>query len=804
MRENWQTRVKKLALAYGTGWEYIPESEEAGSVLIDIFLEMEERNRERYEKIWQKQELAFLQAVPEDGGKPGELQGALLVKASGGGHGRWVEEGSEAYALSEKGNQTCFCTTRPLQLTAARLQYAVCRRGLSAWLSYEAGEEDEDTPVSFRAEGEALAHPVFRWYFQGLCNGKADVCFGVDFRKPGRPSVPLPGKWAVGDGERLFPLDWRETEKGFLLEGRTPEFMGNLEGGRYEVRLEIPPEEELSEEWMRMLCGGFTLTEAPEERKPELCITDAGAKGEGRLFPFGNAPEEAACCYFSCDRLMAEPGNELCIRFRESFFMEERLPREEDVKAARRYYKKYPWLEPVEKVQDWQVEDTLWEYFNGKLWRALPGSSAWKTACSREAAGEKRHRWKRPDDMAPCVVEGEEHFYIRLRLLRVRNAYSLYYRKAVPVMEEIYFSAGERRFLPAGQEVPGLREAGVLKKYLGFDREVTPDNCWYAGEWCSPCDDGTVLGAEPASDCGTGPGAEPASACGSDSGVEPASACGADSEAEPASVCGAGPGAELRFAWEMAFGKKPVQGFRLHTVAEDGSGMILGREIWFGRETLLGRQSLFGKEAFWVELDGDSWENPVSLLPNFVPIRQQMGEADVEESGNAPAGGQISGGTPFSLESREAGALEAVCLWDIRRDRAGAPVLSGRQAAEHYFAHFGRLLTPMDIELMIQERYPLLRVRSCTFRRDRAELAVVLTYGKHPGSRAALMLTESSLEELQSRRPELGQWLEELISCRGPLWLRGCRVSLTVSDRAALGQVGDRKDTGNAGTDIAG
>ena len=100
MRENWQVQVKKLALAYGTGWEYIPGSEEAGSVLTDIFLEMEERNRKRYEKIWQRQELAFLQAVPECGEKQGGLSGALLVRAAGGEHARWVEEGAEVrYAL---------------------------------------------------------------------------------------------------------------------------------------------------------------------------------------------------------------------------------------------------------------------------------------------------------------------------------------------------------------------------------------------------------------------------------------------------------------------------------------------------------------------------------------------------------------------------------------------------------------------------------------------------------------------------------------------------------------------------------
>jgi len=46
-RKIWYTKVKKLALSYNTGWEYLPESEEAGSILTDIFLEMELENKRR-------------------------------------------------------------------------------------------------------------------------------------------------------------------------------------------------------------------------------------------------------------------------------------------------------------------------------------------------------------------------------------------------------------------------------------------------------------------------------------------------------------------------------------------------------------------------------------------------------------------------------------------------------------------------------------------------------------------------------------------------------------------------------------
>lgn len=475
MREGTQIRIKKLALAHRTGWEYMPGSEEAGSVLTDIFLEMMEENKKRYNRIWEKHRTEFLTAAPEGVRTVRKLKTGLAIKATGEGHGKWLDRDTEAYMVPEQGELLHFTADTPIQLTAARLQYAVYQKGLSAWLSYEKNSEEEVKELKlYQPAGMELAHPAFEWEFWNLCNGRAAFDFEVNLQAAGPP----PGRWTVSDGRGSYPLKWRQSGQNSVLWGETTAFSENLEDTMYKLRLDVSPEEELTEEWLTLLCRGFSFREQAQEREPDLCVTDEGACGGQRLLPFGREPAIASCCYLACDRVLAVKDREITLQFTEGCEKEEKLPPSHPAEYTK-LYKKYPWLQASESVQEWSVKEVVWEYFNGNLWRMLPGSGDWKTGCAPGETVRRVFRWKRPEDMQPCAVEGEEHFYIRLRLEKVNNAYAAYYRKEIPVLEKISFAIGERLVEPVSQKLPEAAEAGKTKMLLGFDREITPYNRWY-------------------------------------------------------------------------------------------------------------------------------------------------------------------------------------------------------------------------------------------------------------------------------------------------------------------------------------
>ncbi|MCM1057189.1 MAG: hypothetical protein NC517_06230 [Firmicutes bacterium] len=478
-KKDWQIRLKKLALSYETGWEYLPESKEAGSVLTDIFLDMELENQKRFDRIWEKQERAFLSAVPETKEEPGRLQTALWVKATGENDGQWIEADTRAYTVTGQGALVGFRTVFPLRLTAAGLRWIIRRRGLLTWLCYQEGDA---FPVSLSLSPDrVLARPMFRWRFRRLCDGHASFLYTVEFREGASPETKPPGTWTISDGRNSYPAVWQQSSGGASLAGECPGFAGNLEGEVYELRLELSAEETLPEEWLKALTGHIILREEAASLEPELCLTETGPGGSDRVLPFGREPETASCFYLACDRAAAGASGELTLQLTEEYETEEKNP-EPEPKEYRKLYKKYPWLRQTEQVQEWRAEETLWEYFNGRMWRALPGSGDWNTGCGLEEPGERQYRFFIPEDISPCSVEGEEHLYLRLRVAGVRGAYSPYYRKQIPVLKGIRFLTQGHMFEPEERETPDICEAGKESVYLGFDREVLPDNCWYNGK----------------------------------------------------------------------------------------------------------------------------------------------------------------------------------------------------------------------------------------------------------------------------------------------------------------------------------
>lgn len=670
-------RVKKLALAYHTGWEYLPGEAEAGSVITDIFLGLLEDNRERYRRIWDKQERSFLRVAPLGEGEAGRLRTALCVRAPGGADGEVLSEKTPVYTVWED-EVLMFAVTAPLRLTAAALKYAVCRKGRFAWLVWEG----EGMIPLFRPSGRLLDHPVFRWRVDNLCNGLDGCRFLARMEVPGGGGR-LGGRWSITDTRHRYPLEGQKGREGWEISGETPEYAKNLRDTEYEIVLELPcPEgEEGWEEAVRAFEGGLSLSEPELSLEPDVCLTDLGAEEGGRIFPFGNNPDEASCCYLACDAILARRSTQITLKFKESFLIEEELPPQKP-EGYGKIYRKYPWLGQFGEVRDWKVSESVWEYFDGEMWRGLPGTGR-ETGCAAQEgqAGERGICWTKPADMEACSIEGREHFYIRLRTVKVAGAYAAYYRKYTPVLEDIRFTAPECIWECAGRDDGGGPADGAEKMYLGFDRAVTPDNCWYA-----------------------------------------------------------------RY---------------------QGADRAEGAAFSFDEGRLAGWGRRFGMEAFWVEL-GPGWpqDGPglpegmadMELLSNYVEVLQVPGTPDTECKRHRR---EVPRGTKFYVEAQGAGPLDASSLTDAYYDGRGAPYRTGVAEAENFFSRCGRLVTPMDIKMLFEERYPEVRMLSCRFAEDARELLVTL--GQHPPG---------------GRLSEIKQWLEEEIRRDGSLWLCGSRVRI--------------------------
>ncbi len=671
MRWNPETRIKKLALAYHTGWEYTPGSREAGSVLTDLFVEMMRNNQRRYEGIWEKHRQEFLSVIPPQKRKGRRLKAGLSVRASGESHGKRISRQTQSYMTTNEGRILRFALQEELLLTAARLTCAVYQKGLCAWLTYEGGRgrvaDAFEIPL-FQAAGTELGHPVFRWKFPDLCNGKASVCYTVEFvsreiKGPDLEEQALPGCWTVSDGVNTCPLEWTQSGDGCRIQGLTPDFARNLEETVYELCLEIPAEEPLPASWLKVLCQGIVLKEEQVCRELALCLTAEGACSGERLLPFTDVPEPGACCYLACDGAGALKGREATLLFSERFETEEKLPPPVP-KEYQKLYRKYPWLQTSESLQEWSVRETVWEYFDGSLWRELPGSREWKTGCGPGESGERKFSWVVPGDMRPCSVEGEKHFYIRLRAVRVDHAYAACYRKVIPVLEHVRLETPKRRIEPAGWELPDVSEAEHDRMLLGFDREINCDNRWYTGS----------------------------------------------------------------------------------------------ESLAFSAEQIRGRAVRFGREAFWVELESREPVVLPALYANYVEVLELL-----EEEEQKPSGMELPAGTAFHVQTGNLGILDALSVYDARYDGRGTVLWEEEQWRESYPVCFGRVVSVMDVDLLLQKSYPDIKVFWYGYKERDRELTLVL---EHSGDR----------ETLRRLLPEIREWLEETLHQMGLLWLKDCHV----------------------------
>lgn len=667
-------RVRKLALAYQTGWEYLPGDSEAGSVITDLFTEMMEVNQERWKRIWDKQEREFLQAVPICEEYGGRLKSALCIKAPEGADGELLSEGSRVYAAPEDGDLLWFTVSGALRLTAASLKYALCRTGLSVRLAWDG----EGMIPLFASSGRVLEQPVFRWRFSNLCNGLESCAFWTE------PEWSPVGDWSITDEKHLYPLEWEETPEGWAVHGITPEYAKNLQDTEYEIVLKLSCQE--TQEGFETFDRDLSLKEPALSLKPDICLTEDGAGDGSRILPFGFFPDAASCCYLACDEILARAQGEIRLEFTESFDMEEELPAEKQ-ETQGKLYKKYPWLRQETDPRDWKAQETVWEFFDGELWRALPEGGR-ETGCWKEEdqGGERSIRWKRPRDMGACCVDGHEHFYIRLRAVKVAGAYARYYRKYVPVLENIRFAKQECIWEQEGREGPDMSEAGQKKMYLGFDHAVTPDNRWY-----------------------------------------------------------------------------------MEYQGEKGQGR---GELFFAEGQTAGWGRRFGMDAFWVELTPEELRKALPadaesmrLTANYARILQTLSLSESDSGGERIKPAQ---GTAFYVETEKAGVLDAASVMDAYYDGAGAPCRTGIREAENFFARFGRLVTPMDIKTLFQDRYPSMQVISCDFEESTRELVVKTTAGDgFAGDRTD-----------DVRLWEIKGWLEEEIRRTGSIWLENCQVRI--------------------------
>lgn len=495
-REELLRTIASRAAAYTPEWRFDRDDPDLGTALALIYTELFSQTIKRFNRVAEKNMAAFfdsmnarlLPALPAEG----------FVRFGLAGR---VEEGEEVRAgtalMADADNETgstVFETADDVFVTPAQPAciFTVCG-GADAIVRNHGGEESGDGPFYlFDWKGENLQRHTLAMAREDVLELSAGARLEVELTPGHQRELPgAVGKVLTDPRKAVWEYSYGDSWQSFsgcALEGNrvvlelgerklpvTPSALEGLEGRRW-LRLRLLDGAELPPFTLRLL----RLAASNRNLRPDAVHASGTDQNIHAFLPFGEQLGLFAEAYFGCGEALVKRGADIELSFHLDF---EAVPVEQTLGEQPINWKlimKKRDFRPDEEF-DITVQEVIWEYFNGDGWARLfdDGRESDCFAASKGALGQRRViRFRCPEDIRPVLVNAGTGYFIRARVLKVKNLYKLKGNYIVPRMEGLRFSyryPGRGR-IPAQVMVENNRETQTLEGtfFRGGDGTFSP------------------------------------------------------------------------------------------------------------------------------------------------------------------------------------------------------------------------------------------------------------------------------------------------------------------------------------------
>ena len=155
------------------------------------------------------------------------------------------------------------------------------------------------------------------------------------------------------------------------------------------------------------------------------------------FYPFGNPLQLYGECYIRCDEAFAKNGASIQISFELSYITRENkmaMPEKE-------IHFKYVMKKPVQKTKlepmQIKVDEVSWEYWNGRGWIRFLKEGQYQHLFDGRQNGKLAVTFTCPSDMESITVNAYEARWIRIRMIRADNIYTMPTIEYVPVVSHL-------------------------------------------------------------------------------------------------------------------------------------------------------------------------------------------------------------------------------------------------------------------------------------------------------------------------------------------------------------------------------
>lgn len=483
--------IASNAASYTPEWRFDRENPDLGTALALIYTELFAQTLKRYNGVAEKNMAAFfsrintrlLPALPAEGfvrfGLAGEVE-----------EGEEVRAGTPLLADADvETGSTAFETADDVFVTPAQPEqiFTVCGAADAIVRSYDARAEQKDPFYLFDWKHGNLQNHFLCLGHEAVLEVSAGAVLEVELVPSHQRELPREVTAALGNPAQAV---WEYSYNGSWQTFSSCAVEGNrvrLELGQQKLPLTPSAQEGLEERrWIRLrLSEGsnlppFSLRQirlAARNRAlvPDLVFAAGADQNVHEFFPFGEQLGLFAEAYFSCGEALVKRGAEIELHFNLDFIP---IPVEyvagEQPINWKLVMKKSDFL-VVDEDFDVTIQEVAWEYFNGSGWaRLFPDSrEADCFTAVKGALGQVRTICFRcPEDIEPVLVNSGVGYFIRARVLRIKNLFKLKGNYIAPLIEGMRFSY---HYPDRGR----LPEAGVMENNLerqSLDRKFFRDS----------------------------------------------------------------------------------------------------------------------------------------------------------------------------------------------------------------------------------------------------------------------------------------------------------------------------------------
>ena len=460
-------RVEELAASYTPEWRFDRRDPDVGSTLALIFADQMEGNIRRMNQLPEKYHTEFVNLLGLSLKPAYPASGIAVVDVMRGTvPGVELPRGTRLMAEGEDGTPVLFETMGDVYLTNARMTDVLSISGTEgrirallggpapARLIPENSElpEGETTEKSvsegtfpfemFDYEQPGIEKNALLLYHRNVFGNQPGVPVQIHITSPeGRNLArmltdPKHWKWSYCAENGLVPFESVQEENGAILLKREGESVPvKVDGGEYHlVCLEaVGPVRGVIE------VGDIRLSSCQDNAVPQLLLHNGEELDAKNCMPLGDTASLFDEWYICDEQAFTQKDALITISFdlssRKKMMQLTVQQQIEELKIIKRK----PTAVQYQTAYT-APERVAVEYYDGRLWRRLPGAHDWETLFDGSHSGQVQLSFRCPADWASVPVHGYEGHCLRLRVTQADNCYLLPCEHTMPVLRNVTIS----------------------------------------------------------------------------------------------------------------------------------------------------------------------------------------------------------------------------------------------------------------------------------------------------------------------------------------------------------------------------